>query len=241
MLGFKRRKADIISHWYAIVPSFQTSAQDFYSSIERELAAQKIPGMEMTRVDFAEGGALSDKRTYLRMLRERLVFDICAAPFGVNYFFSGRFAEIPLKVAPWQIIVGLLILLTLTGLSIRYIGWVVGPLFLLGLVGLTAWAGRNAVSLGLQDLDAAIIKIPALGALYERFIRAETYYRQDTRLLYVDLVSNIVKKQVEAVSAANGVKVVRFNEYDPVLAELYKPRVVRPGTDKEAAPPAPNA
>ena len=87
MLGFKPKKADVLSHWYIPVPNFNASTVEFYTAVEKELNEQKVPGLEISRVDFSEGGLLSDKRTYLRMTRERLVFDICAAPFGTNYFY----------------------------------------------------------------------------------------------------------------------------------------------------------
>src|ERR1041385_2608671 len=105
MFSFSKKKADVFTHWYTLVPGFTTSAQDFYETIEEELKHRQVPSLKMSRIDFAEGGMLSDKRTYLRMIRERLVFDICAAPFGTGYFFSCRFAEIPAVVRLWQILV----------------------------------------------------------------------------------------------------------------------------------------
>lgn len=102
-LGFQRKKADVLSHWSVVFDGVQHSTTDFYADVEKELVARRVPGLIMTRVDFAEGGSLSDRRLYLRMLQERLVFDFCAAPFGRAYFFSLRFAEIPIQVAWWQL------------------------------------------------------------------------------------------------------------------------------------------
>src|SRR5882724_1705190 len=98
MFGFKSKQADVLEHWYIPVPNFTTSPQEFYTAIERELKEQQVPGLEICRVEFSEGSILSEKRTYLRMVRERLVFDVCASPFGTNYFYSCRFAEIPAVV-----------------------------------------------------------------------------------------------------------------------------------------------
>src|SRR5258708_5942539 len=106
MFGFfKTKRADIIDHWYALIPGFNTSTKEFYQGVETELKVREVPGLEMFHVDFAEGGVLSRQREYLRMTRERLVFDICAAPFGTAYFFSCRFAEIPAVVQIWQLLV----------------------------------------------------------------------------------------------------------------------------------------
>src|ERR1039458_10075681 len=95
---FEKSKADVIDHWYALIPGFNSSTKEFYEAVEKELKERQVPGLEIFHVDFAEGGALSNKREYLRMTRERLVFDICAAQFGTAYFFSCRFAEIPAVV-----------------------------------------------------------------------------------------------------------------------------------------------
>ena len=104
---FKSKKAEVLEHWIAFAQGFQLSSSEFYDSVERELKTMEVPGLEMGRVEFAEGSILSDKRTYLRMVRERLVFDVCAAPFGKTYFFSCRFAEIPAVIHLWQLIVSL--------------------------------------------------------------------------------------------------------------------------------------
>ena len=86
--GFKTKKGEVLNHWFAPVDGFSYPPLEFYAAVEKELAARKIPSMDISRLEFAEGGVLSDKRIYLRMIRERLTFDVCAAPFGRYYFFS---------------------------------------------------------------------------------------------------------------------------------------------------------
>jgi hypothetical protein len=71
----------VLSHWYAFIDGVHFSAKDFYESIEDELAARKIPRLKSTRPEFFEGTVLSDKRIYLRLARERGVFEPRAAPF----------------------------------------------------------------------------------------------------------------------------------------------------------------
>src|ERR1051325_5587696 len=105
MLGFKAKQADVLSHWYTAVPKFTAATQDFYAAVENQLKEQQVPGLEISRVEFSEGGLLSDKRAYMRMTRERLVFDICAAPFGTNYFYSCRFAQLPVQVSVFAIVI----------------------------------------------------------------------------------------------------------------------------------------
>src|SRR5438552_1221877 len=154
---FKNKKAEVLSHWYAPVSDFTASTKDFYAAVEKELKEQRVPGLDVSHVEFAEGGVLSAKREYLRMTRERLVFDICAAPFGVNYFYSCRFAELPAKVS----------LFALACLFLGIMTFLVGTFKLLGTWCIIFWPAlavtliyilRNAVSLGLSDLDAWLIK-----------------------------------------------------------------------------------
>jgi hypothetical protein len=224
---FKRKDAEVLSHWYAPVANFRTSSHDFYAEIEKELAVRQVPGLEMSRIEFAEGGLLSAKRVYLRMLRERLVFDICAAPFGTAYFFSLRFAELPVIIKPWELLVFLGGLFVFLMLFVKASGLFLGPVLLLVTLGFCGWLMRNAIALGLSDLDASLIKTPVIGPLYEVFLRKKTYYRQDTRLMYLSTVDAVVREKVEEVTAAKGVKLVRINEHSPVLRDLYKPTLLR--------------
>lgn len=231
----KPKKVDVLSHWYVPVPSFSASTTEFYSAVEKELNEQKVPGLEISRVDFSEGGLLSDKRVYLRMTRERLVFDICAAPFGTNYFYSCRFAELPVKISLLAIAILLFAALFLFGLAVRSFGFFLTIFLGAGVLGFGIYALRNLVSLGLADLDATLLKLPLFGPVYERFFRKETYYREDTRLMYLTVVEGVVKKLVEQETAAKGVKLLTQYEYGPILGELYKPC---PFTPKEKTEPA---
>lgn len=230
---FKPKPAEVLDHWYALVPNFDTPTKEFYDSITEELKAQKVPGLEISRVQFSEGGILSGKREYLRMTRERLVFDICAAPFGTSYFFSCRFAEIPAIIKIWQLIL-LFVGVVFTTLFIWQVaGFTYGSLLLLLLFTIGIYTLRNAVAMGLHDLDATLIKSPVIGAIYERFFRKETYYRHDTRLMYLDIVNSIAKAMVEDITAKNGVKLIRFNEHSPILRKLYKRKMVSLSPDLE--------
>jgi len=58
MWGFKKKKAEVLSHWYQPVAGFSTSTQEFYTAIERTLQEMRVPGLELTRIDFAEGGLI---------------------------------------------------------------------------------------------------------------------------------------------------------------------------------------
>ncbi|KAF0181135.1 MAG: hypothetical protein FD161_441 [Limisphaerales bacterium] len=233
MFNFFKKKADVIEHWIGFAENFQFPSADFYEAVEKELEARKVPGLEKSRVEFAEGGLLSDQRVYLRMLRERLVFDVCAAPFGTRFFFSCRMAEIPAVIQLWQLAVVLLGLGIFAAIFWKIFGFFWGSVAMVTALLVSVYLLRNAVAMGLTDLDAALIKSPVLGPIYECFFRKETYYRVDTRLMYLDTVSNVVKKLAEEVTGAKGVKLVRQYEQSPILGELYRPVLPRVETERK--------
>lgn len=232
---FQQKKAEVLSHWYTPVPNFSASTKNFYAAVENELKEQRVPGLEIAYVEFSEGGPLSAKREYLRMTRERLVFDICAAPFGTNYFYSCRFAELPTEISFFALAFLGLGLSLFMFYSVKMLGlllcMIVWPTLALAL----GYILRNAVSIGLSDLDAWLIKQPLIGPVYERFFRKETYYRQDSRLMYLTVVEGVVKELIEKETAAKGVKLVTQYQYAPILGELYKPTQKRVENILEAA------
>lgn len=219
-------KGTVLRHWYVPVPGFETSTADFYGAIEAELKARKVPGLEISRVEYAEGGVLSDKREYLRMIRERLVFDVCSAPFGTGHFFSCRCAEIPAIVRLWQVVLVFIGILASLAVFWKLFGFFLGGFIAIVAFVAAVFLARNAIALGLRDVDAALLKSPLIGSIYERFFRNETYYREDTRLMYCDVVNKVVEALIEDTTAAKGIKLIEINDYDPIMRDLYKPRVV---------------
>ena len=117
----------------------------------------------------------------------------------------------------------LLFLGSLDFLLTRLLGSVFALIAVVGLILAIAQVFRNTIAMGLSDLDATLIKTPILGPLYERLFRKDTYYRQDTRLVYLEVVSKIVKELAEELCAAKGVKLVNQYQNAPVLGDLYKP------------------
>src|ERR1041384_1374795 len=187
MFGFKSKKGDVLNHWIAFADGFNLASQEFYTALEKELAVRKIPGLEISQVEFSEGGLLSDKRLYLRFLRERLAFDTCAAPFGATYFFSCRAVDIPAAVRLWHLVAVVLFLSLVNAILARFLGVTYGLLATATLVVAMVQVFRNATnSPTFSNLDTLLIRTPVIGPLYERWFRRETYYRTDTRLIYLE-------------------------------------------------------
>jgi hypothetical protein len=224
MLGFKSKSDEVLNHWIAFADNLQFSGQDFYQKIQTELTDRKIPGLEISQVEYAEGGLFSEQRIYLRFIRERLAFDTCAAPFGTGYFFSCRTVHSPVVVKLWQVLAVLGALTGLYFLFAYYLGMIFAAIAVAGLVLAVAQVFRNTLAMKLADLDATLINTPVIGPIYEKYFRVDSYYRQDTRLVYLDIVPKLVQTIAEEMTAAKGVKLVRQYSRAPVLGELYKPQ-----------------
>src|SRR5690348_8792461 len=138
-------KAEVHKHWYSAIDNFQFLSSDFYRMIQEQLDLRKVPGLEVSRIEFSEGGLLSHKREYLRLKRERLVFDICAAPFGTSYFFSFRLVELPLGIKPLELVIFFVGSAILFALFLKIFGWFYGPFVLIFLFGAAFYLMRNAL------------------------------------------------------------------------------------------------
>jgi hypothetical protein len=212
-----------VVHKQCIVPldNFEFSTTAFYEMIEKELTVRKMPGLDIARIEVSEGGPLSPNRQYLRLRRERLVFDICAAPFGTGYFFSFRSGELPYNISIPQLLVFAIVSWMLYAWVVHFIGWISGILLFFVVAGGLIWFLHNIVALGFKDMDAALLVFPTIGPLYEVFFRSETYYREDTRSMYLSIVDAVTKALVEEVTAAKGIKLAeRYNR--PVFDELNR-------------------
>lgn len=78
----------ILSNWHQSIDNLQLSSAEFYKSMEKAIEDQKLPDVKLSLENLSEGGLFSSKRLYLRIIRRGLIFDICAAPFGTNFFIS---------------------------------------------------------------------------------------------------------------------------------------------------------
>ena len=222
IFGFKPKTDEVLDHWISFADGLSLPPQEFYEAVEKAMADRKIPSMEVSRVEHDEGGLLSGKRLYLRMLRERLAFDTCASPFGNTYFFSCRTVHSPPVLRLWHLAVAFVFFAVVYSQLVRLLGLTFANIAMVALLIAIAETFRNAVGMGLADLDNALMKIPVVGPIYENWFRKETYYRQDTRLAFLNVVPAIIKNVAEDMSGAKGIKLVEQYERAPIFGELYK-------------------
>ncbi len=222
----KRKPEELRPPTYALIDGFETSTDAFYQSIESELQTRKVPGLELVRLDYREGGLLSARRDYLCMRRERLTFDLCSAPFGTSWFFSYRFCEIPAPFPFFQLLIVLALTAALTMGYLALFGTLWGGI----IIGMTilgfALLLRNTLTLGFEDFDAWLLTVPVFGRVYEILFRKETFFRKDTRFMYVEMLERIIQDKIKEVTAAEGIDKVEFIEarpdVHPLLARLVQ-------------------
>jgi hypothetical protein len=206
MFAFRKKPAELLNHWIAFADGFQMAPMQFYQSLEKELADRKMPEMKCSRILLAQGGLLFEKRVYLRMIRERIVFDVCAAPFGTGFFFSCRTAENPQGLNIWEILVLVLVFPTVSLITLQYVSIIVPlPYYLTYFLSLIFFAA-------------------VFGIMISRGVfRKDSYYRIDSRLCYLHMIPTLVRKLAEDVTATQGIKLMDQFEVSPILGELYKP------------------
>jgi len=223
MKRLNSQKAEVSSHWGTTLESLHFSAQEFYTKVESAIRAREWPGVEMLRVLHSEAGLLSHKREYLRVIRYRQVFDLCAATFGKDYFFTLREAEIKPPLSFATVIIFLLALFLLFGWSVSSFGLIAGVIYFFMWIVIGCFLMWNALRMGLTRLDGLLMRWPVIGPIYETFFRhSTTYFQHDTRMVFLKLVDDLVKELVDEETSAKGVKLLSCFEYRPIFEDFYK-------------------
>lgn len=186
----------VISHWHHSVENFNTSTLDFLSAIEESLARKAAPVLPQ-RIEYRESGVFSDRREYLRISYGRYSFDVGAAPFGSDFFFSWWLVR-RLPENAGLIGIGLLASGPI-GLIVfvKVLGIIVGiGAFLLAFFVALLWIATGNASDAVED---GILSLPILGPLYLRFVKPVTYHSEDSRKMFEETVHRVVTRHVEAL------------------------------------------
>lgn len=211
----------VLSHWSTLIENFNTSSLGFYQAVEAALARREVPKAEHSRVEYKEAGLLSAKREYLRIRREKLVFDICAAPFGTGFFISWWLVDdVPQLTLLMRILVALGMLL-LWGLFVYVLG-VIGGAFMFGLCVVGTFLLLNFLANDTAFDDSAIQSVPVLGALYVRLFKPATYFRIDSMTMFQRMVHSSVMEVLDAITTEKGLRSLSDDERKPVMREFYR-------------------
>lgn len=88
-----KKKPLIVSHWHSLISGLNVSVEDYYEALDAVIEKRKVPEVKVWVTHYHEGGIASAKRMYLRISRRNHIFDICAAPFGTDFFVSWWLGE----------------------------------------------------------------------------------------------------------------------------------------------------
>jgi hypothetical protein len=222
----------VFSHWHHPLANFKMSTEEFYRTVEQALYPHQIPDTELSRIEWQEGGVLSARRGYLRVRRGPLVFDICAAPFGADYFFSWWLAEIPprhgllrLMAILFGSLVALIILTRIFMAMLNdFLGAVIGFPLALAALPFVLWVVGYAVHNGTfgPGAEEALIATPVFGWMYVKLFGPFTYYKIDTKLMFQSAVHSAVLAAVDQVTASKGLRALTELERKPLLREFYE-------------------
>lgn len=78
----------VLSHWSHFFTNFALSSDLFYAELQKTLQSHEMPNVTLGRTKHKEAGMLSAAREYYRIKHGDIVFDVCAAPFGKDFFIS---------------------------------------------------------------------------------------------------------------------------------------------------------
>lgn len=216
-----RQPARLISHWYVLVEGLRASPLEFYQSLENAISQREAPGINLTRVDWNEGGVLSAKREYLRVSRGRLAFDVCGAPFGKGFFFSWWLTETRTPFAGLLAVLMLAALVAIFAVCTSIAGWILGSVLTIIFIGVgvraTAASVRTGGAIVLED---ALLATPVLGWVYIRWFRTETFYRIDTTLMFQELVHKCVLEVSGGMLNQQGLRGLSDQEQQPRIRDL---------------------
>lgn len=207
----------LIGRWHQYIPAYQTSALDFYASVESGIQTLGLPDeIRTSRVVFKEAGIVSANREYLRVERRRVAFDLCAAPYGSGYFFSWWCHRLPAPhtfLALVALLLGFLFVGSIAAAVMKNScsAIFVVPVLLLALAFLLGYA-VNQEAFGDEEY---VMEIPIVGWLYERLFNPQTYFRHDTALMFQDAVRHVVKKAIDGTLSAQGLRALSDDAWKP--------------------------
>lgn len=210
----------VFAHWHKLVPDFSTSPLEFYAALETALAKREIPELSTSRIEYHESGIVSALRIYLRVKRKKLAFDVCAAPFGTSFFFSWWLTKPKKSYKAWGCLSVLLLIAgaVLVLEKFGYLGCGIALLlFILSLCILVVgtWEGWFLS----EDL---ILEIPYLGPLYEYLFDPDTYYKEDTRLMFQEMIHGAVLEVVDETLTAKGLRALAPEETKAMTRSLIR-------------------
>lgn len=213
----------VVSRWSTLVDDFSTSGQDFYEQVQEAVERRGLDGISFSRVMRRERGLISARREYLRVSRNHLVFDICAAPYGQSFFFSWWLLRLGPKY-PVLYIVGFLgatlffPLVAFASFKGGCAGVAGALLTLIGTpVGLFVFAAGGAFG-----PPEHVTVVPWLGPIFKALFNPDTFYSLDTTTMFQESIRRDVNAVLEGILSEGSVDPLEDDQWKPTLGDLLK-------------------
>jgi len=221
ILAVKTPSRYVIGNWSTLIENFQASPKEFYVSVERAIESRQVPDIKKSRVDWKEGGLITALREYLRISREKLVLDICAAPYGTGFFVSWWLAELrPSAIGPTLVAIGIAVLLydrlAYFGFATAVVYTPIGLILIALLLGILVNRSPGA------NWIRYVLVIPLIGKMIERFFMPPTYYRMDTEAMFKASIEQSVKEVLNQMLQAKGLRALTELELKPIMRDFFQ-------------------
>ena len=198
------------------------SSQTIYSGIIEAVDRLKIPGVVVGPQIIHEGGPFSPYRAYLRIRREFSEFLICAAPVGNSFFITVRKID-RFRHVKWfhYLIVAFFILNLLSSLGMLFIRPALTvPFFLVVTLG---WSFmRYGARVPTSWLAEHLPEVPLVGALYLRWFRPDTYFRQDLHSAFLALAGGAIEEVIKGMDPTQPIRPATEAHGGPILKDLHQ-------------------
>jgi len=212
----------LLSYWSKLFDQFLCSPREFYQAIEANLSAREVPDLDGGYMMLREGNILTRKRLYLHLRRERLVCEICAAPFGTGYFVSSRVFDRRKQATLLDYFIAFCLFIGLGMWMGTEYDWII-MVVAIGTIICTIWSFmRLAASPTMKWLDERLYVMPTIGPIYESFFHPLTYFREDQNNMYRQAVHEAVMSTVDQVTKPLGLKPLSTEERKPTVRELFR-------------------
>lgn len=208
-----------ISYWCKWFPGMQYSPRQFYAAVEQKLGEGQIPDLEPEHIVLKQGGLFSAKRLYLRITRDKLVYELCAAPFGTGFFVSSRFFDRLQRARWYHVLLAFFILFAIVSPCYSKFGLLGTAIIFSGVAALLLSLMRLAAVDPMGWISRNLPKAPLVGRIYETYFNPVTFFRQDTNACYRTAVHELVMSVIDDMTVKRGIRRLTDEERRPMLGE----------------------
>jgi len=211
-----------LNDWRSWYKNFQMPPLEFYGLLEAAIRRRQIPDLEISHKNYRQSCLLSDRRVYLRLRRDRMLFDCCAAPFGTDYFFSYWLWFLPRRFTFYHFLG--LATISLIGEfaahhTVYWLDILMGFLtmaFILFLIVRSRWFPS---SLWLEEYAHGL---SVIGVIWELFFRRPTYFEQDTASVFHAVIHDCYMDVLDGLTQTHSLRALSEEERQkPVMRDFF--------------------